>query len=134
MKTDDPYFRFFSGSYPPSAHVEHNGPGAGPVMRDGDVESSRGYLGRRLLHLDQDLPHLGPIAVNHHEVVPQLRHLGQPSRRFVGASQLLIHIADVPRLPESVTAERHQSEGTDERLLGGSGWRHGALAGGDAHL
>ena len=34
MKTDDPYFRFFSGSYPPSAHVEHNGPGAGPVMRD----------------------------------------------------------------------------------------------------
>ena len=38
MKTDDPYFRFFSGSYPPSAHVEHNGPGAGPVMRDGDVE------------------------------------------------------------------------------------------------
>ncbi len=54
-----------------------------------DFERERGDLGHRFFHLDEQIPHLGSVAVDDDEVIPLFHHMNHETGRLPGVFHLL---------------------------------------------
>jgi hypothetical protein len=95
-------------------------PDAALGLGDRDVERSGGHLGGALLHLDEHLTHLRPVAVHDDDVVIAPRQLDEPLRRPLGVPALLGDRAVILRLEQRVAAERNDGEADARAEIGRS--------------